>query len=123
MELFNEGGTKELREKNSATIYRTIANECLPRSVQMMEDPPGNHHDGILPILDTKMAVIGGQIVHHHFSKPMASLEITLKISAMNTSFMKISSPKHQLSGVLGWLEVILRNFFCVCYLDIEILT
>ena len=52
----------------------------------MKEDTPGNHPDGMLPILDTKMAVIGGQIVHHHYSKPMASLEITLKRSAMSTA-------------------------------------
>ena len=52
----------------------------------MKEDTPGNHPDGFLPILDTKMAVIGGQIVHHHYSKPMASLEITLKRSAMSTA-------------------------------------
>ena len=52
----------------------------------MKEDTPGNHPDGMLPILDMKMAIINGQIVHHHFSKPMASLEITLKRSAMNTA-------------------------------------
>lgn len=52
----------------------------------MKEDTPGNHPDGFLPILDTNMAVIGGQIVHHHYSKPMSSLELTMKHSAMSTA-------------------------------------
>ena len=45
---------------------------------------PGNHPSGMLPILDTQMRVVDGQIVHHHYSKPMASLEITLGRSALS---------------------------------------
>ena len=37
-------------------------------------------------ILDTQMAVLDGQIVHHHYAKPLASLEVTLKRSAMSIS-------------------------------------
>ena len=50
----------------------------------MKEDTPGDHEDKMLPILDPKMAVVGGQIVHHHYTKPMASLEGTLERSAMS---------------------------------------
>ena len=49
----------------------------------MKEDTPGNHEDRMLPILDTKMAVVGGQIINHHYTKPMASLEVTMEISAI----------------------------------------
>ena len=78
--------TQDDRERQSAQIYRQIANECRPRSVKMKEDTPGNHEDRMLPILDTKMAVVGGQIIHHHYTKPMASLEVTLERSAISKS-------------------------------------
>ena len=41
----------------------------------MKEDVPVNHQDNLIPILDTKMGIVRGQIVHHHYSKSMASLE------------------------------------------------
>ena len=50
----------------------------------MKEDTPGYHASGLLPILDTQMGVVDGQIVHHHYAKPMASLEVVLKRSAMS---------------------------------------
>ena len=52
----------------------------------MKEDIPGNHANGRLPILDTQMHVVDGQIVHHHYSKPMSSLEVTNARSAMSKS-------------------------------------
>ena len=76
--------TQEDRERASAAIYRQVANEVLPRSVTMKEDTPGNHPNKMIPILDTQMAMVDGQIVHHHYSKPMASLEVTLKRSVMS---------------------------------------
>ena len=63
-----------------------IANEVGPLSIRMKEDVPGNHPKKMLPILDTQMRVVDGQIVHHHFSKLMASLEITLGRSALSQS-------------------------------------
>ena len=66
-ELYNTGGNQVDRERHSASIYRQIANGVRPRSVRMKEDTPGNHSNGCLPILDTHMEVVGGQIVHHHF--------------------------------------------------------
>ena len=71
------------RERHSASIYRQLANEVCPKSVRMVEDVPANHESGWLPILDTKMAVVGGCIVHQHYSKPMASMELVLVRSAM----------------------------------------
>ena len=50
----------------------------------MKEDIPGNHGSKLLPIQDTQMGVVDGQIVHHRYSKPMASLEVVLKRSAMS---------------------------------------
>ena len=52
----------------------------------MKEDVPGNQVTKCIPILDTQMEVVDGQIIHHHFSKPMASLEITHSRSAMSKS-------------------------------------
>ena len=80
------GGNQEKREAESASIYRMIANEVRPLSIKMKEDVPDNHPNKMLPILDTQMRVVDGQIVHHHFSKPMASLEITLGRSALSQS-------------------------------------
>ena len=50
----------------------------------MKEDTLGCHASGFLPILDTQMGVVDGQIVHHHYVKPMAALELTLRRSAMS---------------------------------------
>ena len=52
----------------------------------MKEDVPSNHASKMLPILDTQMRMVDGQIVHHHYLKPMASLEITLGRSALSHS-------------------------------------
>ena len=50
----------------------------------MKEDTPGKHPHGLLPILDTKVCVKDGRIIFHHFSKPMASLEVVLSRSSMS---------------------------------------
>ena len=61
--------TQVEKEKYSAKIFREIANTCKPRSIRMVEDLPGNHETGYLPILDTVMKVEGGQIRFIHYSK------------------------------------------------------
>ena len=78
--------SQEEREAWSAEVYRTIANEVLPTSVRMKEDVPGNYPSGLLPILDTQVCVRNGRILFHHFSKPMASLEVVLSRSNMSMS-------------------------------------
>ena len=65
-------------------VYRSIANDLLPKSVRMKEDTPGAHPNGRLPILDTEVQILNGKIVHFHYSKPMASLEVILKRSSMS---------------------------------------
>ena len=50
----------------------------------MKEDVLGNHQSKMLPILDTQIRMVDRQIVHHYYSKPMASLEITLERSALS---------------------------------------
>ena len=65
-------------------IFRMIANDILPGSIKMKEDSPWNHQNNRLPILDTEMALIGNQIIHWHYRKPMASLELTLNKTAMS---------------------------------------
>ena len=72
------------REHDLAAIFREIANEILPLSVRMVEDIPGNHPSGFLPILDTQMAVKDGKFLFKHFSKPMASVELTLERASMS---------------------------------------
>ena len=52
----------------------------------MVEDTTGNHISGYLPILDTQMAVRNGRFTLLHYSKPMASLEVTLERSSMSMS-------------------------------------
>ena len=74
------------RERQSANIYKMIANEIRPNSIKMVEDIPGNHLSGMVPILDTTMAIVDCVIVHHHYSKPMASLELVSARSAMSMS-------------------------------------
>ena len=71
------------RERHIASIYRQLANEVCAKSVIMVEDVPATHECHSLPILDTKMAVVGGCIVHQHYSKSMASLELVLARSAI----------------------------------------
>ena len=50
----------------------------------MKEDIPWNHGNNLLPILDTQMDVVGGNIVHHHYAKKMSSLEVVLRRSTMS---------------------------------------
>ena len=61
-----------------------IANEQLPDSVKMKEDTPGGHPNGKLPILDTEVHILEGKMVHYHYNKPMASLEVVLNKSSMS---------------------------------------
>ena len=72
------------REHDSAVIFRQIVNEILPMSVKMVEDIPGNHSSGFLPILDTEMAVKEGRFIFRHYSKPKASVELTLERASMS---------------------------------------
>ena len=84
MNLFNSDYTWREREAWSAAIFRSIANDLLPKSVRMKEDVPGAHPNGRLPILDTEVQILDGKITHFHYSKPMASLEVIPKRSSMS---------------------------------------
>ena len=63
-----------------------IANEVLPTNVRMKANVLGNYPSGLLPILDTKVCFKDGRILFHHFSKPMASMEIVLRRFNMTLS-------------------------------------
>ena len=52
----------------------------------MKEDVPGNYQIGLLPILDTQVCVKEGRILFHHYTKPMASLEVVMMRSNMSIS-------------------------------------
>ena len=52
----------------------------------MKEDVPGNYPSGLLPILDTQVCVRNSRILFHHFSQPMAFLEVVLSRSNMSMS-------------------------------------
>ena len=73
MNLNLQGASQIECERVLAAIFRTIANEMMPRCIRLKEDTPGNHSNGMIPILDTQMALVDGLIVHHHYAKPMAS--------------------------------------------------
>ena len=59
----------------------------------MKEDVPSNHVNNRLPILDTEMTIIDNQIIHYHYSKPMSSLEVTNRRSAMSVFKDLYTSP------------------------------
>ena len=71
-----EEGTKEERVRNTARVYRIIANTIMPESIEMEEDVGYNHEDGYIPILDTRMRMHGGGIIHKFYAKPMTSREV-----------------------------------------------
>ena len=50
----------------------------------MVEDVPGYHASGMVPILDNLMSIINSKITHHYYSKPMALLELVSARSAMS---------------------------------------
>ena len=50
----------------------------------MKVDIPDAYDNGKLPILDTEVYISNGHIVHNHFMKPMASLEVVNKISSIS---------------------------------------
>ena len=70
---------KEERDKNSSRVYRMLANEVKPKSIRMKEDVPWNHENKNLPILDTQMRIVGGQVIYQHFSREKSSLGVVLK--------------------------------------------
>merc|ERR1712240_557678 len=67
----------------------------MPNSIKMIEDTPGNHASGFLPILDTEM-----KILFRHFKKPMALMEVVNARSAMSQS-SKISILTQEASRIL----------------------
>ena len=84
--LAMEARTPDQEEAASARVFREIANTILPDSIRMKEDVPSAHQRRALPILDTEMWVENGRILHSHYSKPMASMEVILQRSAMTMS-------------------------------------
>ena len=84
------GACDETKEKENCRpahksfTNETIANEVRPRSILMKEDVVWNHQDRLLPILDTKIRIVNGQVVHHHYTKSMSSLEVVLNRSSMS---------------------------------------
>ena len=82
--LFSSDYTLKDREAASAAVFREITNSIMPKSIKMKEDIPDNHPSGFLPILDTEMKVVNGQVVFRHYMKPMSSLEVVHSRSAMS---------------------------------------
>ena len=50
----------------------------------MKEDTTADHPNRCIPILDTEMWMEDGQILHSHYQKPMASMEVIQARSAMS---------------------------------------
>ena len=78
------------REERTMKTLQEIGNRIHP-SIKVTVDFPSNHENGRMPILDTEQwieniqvgDVIKPQILHSHYSKPMASKYVTLKNSAI----------------------------------------
>ena len=100
--LYNSEYSQEEKEAASASVFRDIANHILPKSIRMVEDTPGKHQSGFLPILDTEMRIENGRIVFRHYSKPMSSNEVVNARSAM--------SKGNQISILVQESNRILRN-------------
>ena len=84
LQMSNSFRTMDEETKAAASIYRKIANTCLPDSIKMKEDTTAYHPNGRIPILDTEMWMEGGQIKHSHYQKLMTSMKVLLARSAMS---------------------------------------
>ena len=81
-----EEGTEEERVRNTARFYRVIAITIMPESIEMEEDVGCNHEDGYIPILDTKMRMHEGGIIHKFYAKPMTTREVIGARSSIPTT-------------------------------------
>ena len=112
-QMFMTQYTKYDREHWSATVYGDIANDCVPTSVHMKVDIPDAYDNGKLPILDTEVYISNGHIVHNHFMKPMASLEVVNKISSismgakLNILTQEASIIIHNMNLELPWTDTV----------------
>ena len=83
-------GDDEKKEEKTMMILKEIANTIHP-SIEVTVDYPSNHENGRMPILDTEQWIenikvgdsIKPQILHSHYSKPMASKYVTHRNSAI----------------------------------------
>jgi hypothetical protein len=81
-----ETHTHDDHQRQTAALFREVANTVLPDSVKMKEDTCPDHQTGRIPILDTEMWVEEGMIRHNHYSKPISSTEVILARSAMSST-------------------------------------
>ena len=77
-----EGNQAMKVDVHTASVFRKNADKIMPKSIKMVEDAPGNHSSGRMPILDMEIAIVDGFIEHYHNAKPMASKAVILASSA-----------------------------------------
>ena len=86
----NEENYGQKLDERTMKKLQEIGNEVHP-SIQVMIDFPSNNRNGRKPALDTEHwmeeTIINGvekqQVMHSHYSKPMANAVVTYKDSAM----------------------------------------
>ena len=69
-------------DERSMTEMKKMANSICP-IIQMDEDYPSRNPDGKLPILDLKVWITDGIILHQFYRKSMASRMLMMSTSAM----------------------------------------
>ena len=65
-------------------INPSLANG-IDKDIQMTSDVPSVHQDGILPVLDLGLRMVGNQIVWEFYSKPCTSPYTILYRSALSS--------------------------------------
>ena len=70
--------------QRTAAFITSITNTIMPGSIKMKHDVPDNHEDGWLPVLDLQLRINGSKIDTRFYRKPMASVKVIHKRSAVS---------------------------------------
>ena len=110
----NEDNHEQEPDERTMKKLQEIANGIHP-SIQVTVDFPSNNPNGRMPALDTEHwmedIVVNGimkrQVIHSHYSKPMANAFVTYKVSAM--------AAKTKESVLVADLTRVMRNISTLC--------
>ena len=86
--------TNDSDEKRTMKTLMEVA-DSIDQNIQFTTDSPENHIDGRMPVLDLKVWVSNGKLLHSFYKKEVASEYTILERSAMsmgtkrNTIFQK----------------------------------
>ena len=110
----NEDNREQEPDERTMKRLQEIGNGIHP-SIQVTVDFPSNNPNGRMPVLDTEHwlddVVVNGvtkrQVVHSHYSKPMANAFVTHKVSAM--------AARTKESVLVADLTRVMRNISTLC--------